>query len=162
MFDKVKEIVVDQLGIDEDSVTMSSSFVDDLGADSLDVMEMLMNIEEDYGIRIPDEDIVDFVTVGDIVDYLEKNNVSREVVEQAEIQIKYRGYIERERYFAEKMHRLEEITIPEGFDYNSMQSLTIEARQKLSKMRPKTIGHASRIPGVSPADINVLLIKFGR
>lgn len=97
-----------------------------------------------------------------LADYLEKNNVSREVVEQAEIQIKYRGYIERERYFAEKMHRLEEITIPEGFDYNSMQSLTIEARQKLSKMRPKTIGHASRIPGVSPADINVLLIKFGR
>ena len=97
-----------------------------------------------------------------LADYLEKNNLSREVVEQAEIQIKYRGYIERERYFAEKMHRLEEITIPEGFDYNSMQSLTIEARQKLSKMRPKTIGHASRIPGVSPADINVLLIKFGR
>ncbi len=97
-----------------------------------------------------------------LADYLEKNNVSREVVEQAEIQIKYRGYIERERYFAEKMHRLEEITIPEGFDYNGMQSLTIEARQKLSKMRPKTIGHASRIPGVSPADINVLLIKFGR
>lgn len=97
-----------------------------------------------------------------LADYLEKNNVSREVVEQAEIQIKYRGYIERERYFAEKMHRLDEITIPEGFDYNSMQSLTIEARQKLSKMRPKTIGHASRIPGVSPADINVLLIKFGR
>ena len=97
-----------------------------------------------------------------LADYLEKNNVSREVVEQAEIQIKYRGYIERERYFAEKMHRLEEITIPEGFDYNAMQSLTIEARQKLSKMRPKTIGHASRIPGVSPADINVLLIKFGR
>ena len=97
-----------------------------------------------------------------LADYLEKNNVSREVVEQAEIQIKYRGYIERERYFAEKMHRLEEITIPEGFDYNGMQSLTIEARQKLSKMRPKTIGHASRIPGVSPADINVLLRKFGR
>lgn len=97
-----------------------------------------------------------------LADYLEKDNVSREVVEQAEIQIKYRGYIERERYFAEKMHRLEEITIPEGFDYNAMQSLTIEARQKLSKMRPKTIGHASRIPGVSPADINVLLVKFGR
>lgn len=97
-----------------------------------------------------------------LADYLEKNETSREVVEQAEIQIKYRGYIERERYFAEKMHRLEEIVIPEGFDYNSMQSLTIEARQKLSKMRPKTIGHASRIPGVSPADINVLLIKFGR
>jgi len=97
-----------------------------------------------------------------LADYLERGGISREVVEQAEIQIKYRGYIERERYFADKMHRLEEIVIPEGFDYTSMQSLTIEARQKLTKMRPKTIGHASRIPGVSPADINVLLIKFGR
>ena len=94
--------------------------------------------------------------------YIDENALSKEVVEQAEIQIKYRGYIERERYFAEKMHRLENISIPDGFDFNSMQSLTIEARQKLSRIRPTTIGQASRIPGVSPADINVLLIKFGR
>ena len=94
--------------------------------------------------------------------FIERNNLSDEVVEQAEIQIKYRGYIEREKYYAEKMHRLEEIVIPASFDYNAMQSLTIEARQKLSRIRPETIGQASRIPGVSPADINVLLIKFGR
>ena len=94
--------------------------------------------------------------------FIENNNLSDEVVEQAEIQIKYRGYIEREKYYAEKMHRLEEIAIPANFDYNAMQSLTIEARQKLSRIRPETIGQASRIPGVSPADINVLLIKFGR
>ena len=94
--------------------------------------------------------------------FIEKNGLSDEVVEQAEIQIKYRGYIEREKYYAEKMHRLEEIAIPANFDYNAMQSLTIEARQKLSRIRPETIGQASRIPGVSPADINVLLIKFGR
>ena len=94
--------------------------------------------------------------------FIEKNTLSHEVVEQAEIQIKYRGYIEREKYYAEKMHRLEEIAIPANFDYNAMQSLTIEARQKLSRIRPETIGQASRIPGVSPADINVLLIKFGR
>lgn len=94
--------------------------------------------------------------------YIDENALSKEVVEQAEIQIKYRGYIERERYFAEKMHRLENISIPDGFDFNSMQSLTIEARQKLSRIRPTTIGQASRIPGVSPADINVLLVKFGR
>ena len=94
--------------------------------------------------------------------FIEKNNLSDEVVEQAEIKIKYRGYIEREKYYAEKMHRLEEIVIPANFDYNAMQSLTIEARQKLSRIRPQTIGQASRIPGVSPADINVLLIKFGR
>ena len=94
--------------------------------------------------------------------YIEENEFSAEVIEQAEIQIKYRGYIEREKYYADKMHRLEDIIIPEGFDYNAMQSLTIEARQKLSRIRPTTIGHASRIPGVSPADINVLLVKFGR
>ena len=94
--------------------------------------------------------------------YITENELSREVIEQAEIRIKYRGYIEREKYFADKMHRLEDIVIPKGFDYNSLQSLTIEARQKLSRVAPETIGQASRIPGVSPADINVLLIKFGR
>ena len=100
--------------------------------------------------------------VAKLKSFIEKNELSDEVVEQAEIQIKYRGYIEREKYYAEKMHRLEEIAIPANFDYNAMHSLTIEARQKLSRIRPQTIGQASRIPGVSPADINVLLIKFGR
>ena len=100
--------------------------------------------------------------VAKLKSFIEKNELSEEVVEQAEIQIKYRGYIEREKYYAEKMHRLEEIAIPANFDYNAMHSLTIEARQKLSRIRPETIGQASRIPGVSPADINVLLIKFGR
>ena len=94
--------------------------------------------------------------------YVEDNDLSAEVIEQVEIQIKYRGYIEREKFFAEKLHRLENIAIPDGFDFDAMQSLTIEARQKLSRIRPSTIGQASRIPGVSPADINVLLIKFGR
>ena len=100
--------------------------------------------------------------VAKLKSYIENNNLSDEVVEQTEIQIKYRGYIEREKYYAEKMHRLEEIIIPANFDYNAMQSLTIEARQKLSRIHPETIGQASCIPGVSPADINVLLIKFGR
>ena len=100
--------------------------------------------------------------VAKLKSFIESNNLTDEVVEQAEIQIKYRGYIEREKYYAEKMHRLEEIAIPAKFDYNAMQSLTIEARQKLSRIRPETIGQASRIPGVSPADINVLLVKFGR
>ena len=94
--------------------------------------------------------------------FIDKEALSAEVIEQCEIQIKYRGYIEREKFFAEKLHRLEDIRIPEGFDFEGMQSLTIEARQKLSRIRPATIGQASRIPGVSPADINVLLVKFGR
>ena len=94
--------------------------------------------------------------------FIAKNNISNEAVEEAEIQIKYRGYIEREKMIAEKLRRLENIAIPSDFDFNAMQSLTIEARQKLTRIRPTTIGQASRIPGVSPADVNVLLIKFGR
>ncbi len=94
--------------------------------------------------------------------FIEKNEMNEEVIEEAEIQIKYKGYIEREKFIAEKLHRLENISIPDNFDYFSMNALTIEARQKLDRIRPITIGQASRIPGVSPADVNVLLVKFGR
>ena len=94
--------------------------------------------------------------------FVDEHCITPEIIEQAEIQIKYKGYIEREKLLAEKLHRLENISIPDGFDFMQMNALTIEARQKLTKIRPRTIGQASRIPGVSPADINVLLIKFGR
>lgn len=85
-----------------------------------------------------------------------------EIVESAEIQIKYKGYIERERGIAEKFHRLDTIRIADKFDYDSLQSLSIEARQKLNRIKPETIGQASRIPGISPNDINVLLVLLGR
>ena len=94
--------------------------------------------------------------------FVKQNNITDEIIEEAEIEIKYSGYIEREKAVAEKLHRLENIAIPTNFDYSQMQSLTIEARQKLEKIRPVTIAQASRIPGVSPADINVLLMRFGR
>ena len=94
--------------------------------------------------------------------FIADNEMSAEMIEEAEIQIKYKGYIEREKFIAEKLCRLENIIIPNDFDFHSMNSLTIEARQKLSRIRPTTIGQASRIPGVSPADVNILLIKFGR
>ena len=94
--------------------------------------------------------------------FVTSRGITAEIIEQAEIQIKYKGYIEREKLLAEKLHRLENIQIPDEFDFTQMNALTIEARQKLTKIRPRTIGQASRIPGVSPADINVLLIKFGR
>lgn len=85
-----------------------------------------------------------------------------EIIEAAEIQIKYQGYIERERIIADKLARLESIKIKGRFDYNSLQSLSTEARQKLIKIDPETIAQASRIPGVSPSDINVLLVLCGR
>lgn len=85
-----------------------------------------------------------------------------EIIEAAEVLLKYGGYIKREAQLAEKLKRLEEIRLGDRFDYNSIQSLSIEARQKLSKIRPATVGQASRIPGVSPADINILLLLCGR
>ena len=94
--------------------------------------------------------------------FVKQQGITQEIIEQAEIQIKYKGYIEREKLLAEKLRRLENIVIPSEFDFMQMNALTIEARQKLTKIRPTTIGQASRIPGVSPADINVMLIKFGR
>ena len=101
-------------------------------------------------------------TIPALSGFVEKNRIPTEVIESVEIEIKYKGYIEREKHIAEKLRRLENIKLRSDFDYNSLASLTIEARQKLSRIRPSTIGQASRIPGVSPADINVLLVYFGR
>ena len=85
-----------------------------------------------------------------------------EIVESTEINIKYKGYIEREKLAADKLRRLDNIRLPKDFDYNGVQSLSTEARQKLSRIQPATIGEASRIPGVSPNDVSVLLVLMGR
>jgi len=90
------------------------------------------------------------------------DNRRREILESAEITVKYEGYISREKQLAEKLVRLENIVIENKFDYHKIVSLSTEARQKLDAIKPRTIGQASRIPGVSPADINVLLIMMGR
>jgi tRNA U34 5-carboxymethylaminomethyl modifying enzyme MnmG/GidA len=89
-------------------------------------------------------------------------NRREEIVEAAEIRIKYNGYIRREREVADKMLRLENIKIRGKFDYDGIKSLSTEARQKLIKIDPETLAQASRIPGVSPSDINVLLVLMGR
>lgn len=85
-----------------------------------------------------------------------------EIVEAAEIQLKYDGYIQREKLLAEKLHRLEAVKIPTSFDFSTITSLSTEARQKLTAQRPETIGQASRIPGVSPSDVNILLLLMNR
>ena len=89
-------------------------------------------------------------------------NRKEEITEAAEIQIKYKGYIDRETMIADKLKRLENIQIKGRFDYSTLQSLSTEARQKLTRIDPETIGQASRIPGISPSDINILLILMGR
>ena len=88
--------------------------------------------------------------------------LSEEIIESCEIQIKYAGYIKREQMEAAKLQRLDQIRIPDGFNYDAVQSLSTEARQKLSRIRPKSIGEAQRIPGVSPNDVSVLLVLMGR
>ena len=104
--------------------------------------------------------LIDHLT--SLKNHIEENRCTPEAIEEAEIQIKYHGYIERERHIADKMARLENISIRPDFNYHQLNSLSIESRQKLTRIRPATIGQASRIPGVSPADINVLLVYFGR
>ena len=106
------------------------------------------------------------VTIESIAEYiaplrkeLEKLERDRdEIVEATEIEIKYSGYIQRERELAERMIRLENIRIKGKFDYNTLESLSTEARQKLTAINPETLAQASRIPGVSPSDVNVLLV----
>jgi tRNA uridine 5-carboxymethylaminomethyl modification enzyme len=90
------------------------------------------------------------------------SNRREEIIEAAEVKMKYAGYIERERMIADKMHRLENIRIKGRFDYDALQSLSTECRQKLNRIQPETLAQASRIPGVSPSDINVLLVLLGR
>ena len=89
-------------------------------------------------------------------------NRHKEIAEAAEIHIKYKGYIERERQVAEKMHRLENIKINGKFDYPNLLAVSTEARQKLERIQPETLAQASRIPGVSPSDINAMLVLMGR
>ena len=89
-------------------------------------------------------------------------NRKEEIIESANIKIKYEGYIKRERIIADKITRLEDIQIKDKFNYNGIQSLSTEAREKLTTINPQTIAQASRIPGVSPNDISVLLVLLGR
>ncbi len=110
----------------------------------------------------PQIELEDMLKFEKVSSYIEENKLDEEIVEQAVIQVKYSGYIEKERNNADKLNRLEEVKIPDNFDYNKIKSMSIEAKQKLSKIRPVTISQASRISGVSPSDISVLLIYMGR
>jgi tRNA uridine 5-carboxymethylaminomethyl modification enzyme len=110
----------------------------------------------------PQIDLEDILKFEKVQQYIQDNELDKEIIEQAEIQVKYSGYIEKERNNAQKLIRLEDIKIPENFDYYKIKSMSIEAKQKLSAIRPVTISQASRISGVSPSDVSVLLIYMGR
>lgn len=104
----------------------------------------------------------DFRSIEKLETYIQENNIDQEIIEQVEIHIKYSGYIEKERNNADKLNRLENVPIPSKFNYSKVKSLSYEAREKLSKIQPTTISQASRISGVSPSDISVLLVYMGR
>ena len=108
-------------------------------------------------ITMEDMQKIDFVS-----NYIDKHDLDHQVLQQTEIQIKYAGYIAKEKNNADKLNRLEGIKIPEGFDYSKLKSLSYEAKEKLSNIRPVTVSQASRISGVSPNDISVMLVYMGR
>lgn len=110
----------------------------------------------------PQIDIEDILKFEKVQEFIAEHNLDREIIEQAEVQVKYSGYIEKEKNNADKLNRLEDVKIPENFDYDKIKSLSYEAREKMKKIRPVTISQASRISGVTPADISVLLIYMGR
>jgi len=104
----------------------------------------------------------DFMVIDKLSDFVSKNNIGPDVIEQVEIHLKYAGYIEKEKNNADKLNRLENVMIPSTFNYQKVQSISFEAREKLSKIQPTSISQASRISGVSPSDISVLLVYMGR
>ena len=106
--------------------------------------------------------IEDLLVVDSLNNFIKENEISLESMTQTEIQVKYSGYIDKEQDTVLKVTKLEKIIIPDKFDYSKLQSISMEGREKLNEIRPKSIGQASRISGVSPSDINVLLIYIGR
>lgn len=110
----------------------------------------------------PNIDMQDMRKIEEVEGFIQTNDFNSEVLEQTEIQIKYAGYIKKEKLNADKLNRLEGIKIPENFDYSKLKSLSFEAKEKLSSIKPVTVSQASRISGVSPNDISVLLVYMGR
>ena len=104
----------------------------------------------------------DILKLSKVSSYVRENSLSEDIIEQVEIQVKYSGYIEKEKLNAEKLQNLENISIPSKFNYNKLKSLSSEARAKLEEIRPKTLSQASRISGVSPSDISSMLVHMGR
>ena len=104
----------------------------------------------------------DISEINDLNQHIKENNCTREEIEKAEIEIKYEGYIKREKEHADKLNRLEDLKIPSNFNYDKLQSMSLEAREKLTRIKPATVSQASRVSGVDPTDISVLLVHMGR
>ena len=110
----------------------------------------------------PNINMDDMKKLKSVSKYISEHNLNKEVLEQVEVQIKYAGYIEKEKQNADKLNRLEKVKIPEHFNYSLLKSMSYEAREKLNKIKPRTVSQASRISGVNPSDVSVLLVHMGR
>jgi tRNA uridine 5-carboxymethylaminomethyl modification enzyme len=110
----------------------------------------------------PQLNFTDLQKLESVQEFIKENEIDLEIIEQTEIHVKYSGYIDKEKNQADKLNRLENVIIPDDFDFKKVKSLSIEACQKLTRIQPKTISQASRISGVSPSDISVLLVYMGR
>ncbi len=141
--------------INYNKYTELSNYISKDYSDNLSYQDALyiLQYNTEYPVSMLDKDCLDEKI---------RENYKREILDSSEISIKYKGYIQREQQMADKIMRLENLTIPEDFDFDRVESLSIECRQKLKRYSPRTIAQASRISGVSPADISVLLVYFGR
>lgn len=146
--------------IDKNSVSpdqIQSYLVDELGQPNITQKRPLSEILVRNGVNL--DDLIE--RIEPLGEFIASNTIETEVKHSVEVAVKYAGYIEREQLAAQKGQRLEHIRLSDNFDYKSLKSLSTEARDKLTKIAPRTIGAASRIPGVSPSDINVLLLYVG-
>ena len=137
----------------ESYTSLSEKFVDSYSGISFKDAVYSLKFNTEYPVSN-----LDSTNLNDRIDYKYK----KEILDSCEVAIKYKGYIQREQQMADKIMRLENLAIPEGFDFDKVESLSIECRQKLKKYAPRTIAQASRISGISPADVSVLLVYFGR
>ena len=133
--------------------SVSSNFNDEYKGTSFVDASYVLKFNTEYPVSMLNSEFIDKKV---------DENYRREILDSCEIAIKYKGYIQREQQMADKIMRLENLIIPEDFDFDRVESLSIECRQKLKKYAPRTIAQASRISGISPADISVLLVYFGR
>ena len=135
----------------------ANTFLDPLGSSPMRQSDKMIKIYSRPGIGLEQ-----MKSIRSVSDFLHKHQINTDVQEQVEVQIKYSGYIEKEKQNADKLNRLEAVAIPSSFNYDQLASLSHEAKEKLNKIRPKTISQASRISGIKPSDISVLLVSLGR
>jgi tRNA uridine 5-carboxymethylaminomethyl modification enzyme len=135
----------------------ANTFLEPLGSSLMRQSDKMIKIYLRTGIGLEQ-----MKSIRSVSDFLHKHQINSDVQEQVEVQIKYSGYIEKERQNADKLNRLEAVAIPSSFNYDQLASLSHEAKEKLNKIRPKTISQASRISGIKPSDISVLLVSLGR